>query len=262
VIGSKRRAKWSANSPALEPRPERKPPRHQRFPGDVLLAARAVAGTGRGADHPGGVGVRAANPGQGLRCGGGPGRPGAEGRWSSPRPGPRGGGGAARGGIAAAESGECEWRRTRWGRQAPGSGRQAVKVVASGCAGAVCRCRRRRRTDPADHRARPRPSQRVRRRGESLSDPHRLAAIARVLLRPDPQHAERRRGDDRTRQPGQDRAQPQLEPVGTATGAGLEETQPAVRTPQSRAAAGRIQALCSLPEHDEKGMHTTITVVP
>ena len=47
-------------------RRQRQPARHQRLPGDVLLAARAVAGTGRRGDHPRGLGVRPADPGEGV----------------------------------------------------------------------------------------------------------------------------------------------------------------------------------------------------
>ena len=172
------------------------------------------------------------------------------------------------GGVAAAEAGECEWRP------------QKVRVVkhVKRYGKRVTVVRRRVRwscvpvptpapvTPPSTGSAPPAAPPVAPPVDEgSLADPHRLAAVAHEFYYV-PTHNTLSAGEETielTNQ-GQDAHNLNLEPVGGGeprlelpeTGPGGQASAKVVLPP------GEYRLWCSLPEHDEKGMHTTITVVP
>jgi plastocyanin len=172
-------------------------------------------------------------------------------------------------GGSAAEAGECEWRphkvrvvrhvkrhgrrvrivrqRVRWSCVAVPAGAAAGAPASGGPPGTTLPP-----TQPVDE--------------GPLADPHRLGAVAHEFYYV-PTHTTLSAGEETIElvNEGQDAHNLNVERVGASGEPLLELPETG---PHGQASGkvvlppGEYRIYCSLPEHEEQGMHTTITVVP
>jgi plastocyanin len=171
------------------------------------------------------------------------------------------------GGIAAAESGECEWRphKVRVVKQVKRHGKRVAVVrkrVRWSCVPVPAAPVAAAPVGAAPAAVEPAPPV----VGEApLADPHRLGAIAHEFYYV-PTHSTLSAGEETIElaNQGQDTHNLNLAPVGGGEPLlELPETQPGSQASGTvTLPPGQYRLWCSLPEHDENGMHTTITVVP